>query len=63
MMALNCEVTLDIDSEDLAAILTEEFCEGYSAFRNLKVEAVAMLEDGRTFQLTMTPKATTAENA
>ena len=55
-MALNCEVTLDLDTEDVAAILTKEFCDTYTAFSNLRVECLTMMDDDKTLRLTMSPK-------
>lgn len=54
-MKLKNETMLDLDHEDLAALLTEGFCGSYSKFEKLHVECVTTKDDGRTFTLTMTP--------
>lgn len=55
-MKLKCETTIDLDADDLATLLTEEFCGAYSKFEALRVEFITVKDDFRTFTLTMTPK-------
>lgn len=55
-MKLRNETTIDLDHNDLASFLTEEFCGTYSKFEALRVEIVSVKDGGRTFTLTMTPK-------
>ena len=55
-MKLKCETSIDLDHEDVAAFLTDEFCGSYSKFEALRVEFVTVHDNGQTFRLTFTPK-------
>lgn len=53
---LSRETTLLIDHEDMTAVLTDQLC-GFNALAGLQVEFVDVEDDGRTFRLTLTPRA------
>jgi hypothetical protein len=60
MTELTRESTIEIDVNDLAAILTETFCRDYGPFKNTYVDSVLPLDDGTTFKLMLSIKETEA---
>lgn len=61
MTELKQETTIEIETTDLAEILTEVFCGSYTPFRNLYVENIRVTGDGENyFELSLSAKETEA---
>lgn len=56
MIELQQAALIEISGDDLAAILTESFCGGYTPFKTLVVAEVTSTDDG-AFQLQLVSRA------